>query len=294
MNAKLVNDFFGFMRERETIRLRKEAGLPWPWTEDKILQEFKFTNVKRDHDRTTYRLVNEFYEPNRDSPPDVQLFNCALYRYFGTIEFAHAVGWQTGFNPERIKAVAKARLAAGERVFTGAYVITNQGIKAPKQDVVVDIFLAGVWANREAIVAEAHKRHHWRDMIIELQKVPGFGGTGFMAKEVALDTILTSMWPGMPEDFNMWCPAGPGARRGINRLLGVDLKRPMKTDVAVTYMRGLLQSSAVYWRADFVELTLHDIQFQLCEFDKYERVRLGQGRPRSKYRPPPEGMGARV
>ena len=33
-------------------------------------------------------------------------------------------------------------------------------------------------------------------------------------------------------------------------------------------------------------LTAHDVQFCLCEFDKYERVRLGEGRPRALYKPP--------
>ena len=30
-------------------------------------------------------------------------------------------------------------------------------------------------------------------------------------------------------------------------------------------------------------IEMRDIEHSLCEFDKYERVRLGQGRPRSKY-----------
>jgi hypothetical protein len=36
---------------------------------------------------------------------------------------------------------------------------------------------------------------------------------------------------------------------------------------------------------DYENLTLMDTQNQLCEADKYERVRLGQGRPRSLYKP---------
>ena len=32
-------------------------------------------------------------------------------------------------------------------------------------------------------------------------------------------------------------------------------------------------------------LEMRDIEHCLCEFDKYERVRLGQGRPRAKYKP---------
>jgi hypothetical protein len=30
---------------------------------------------------------------------------------------------------------------------------------------------------------------------------------------------------------------------------------------------------------------MRDIEHCLCEFDKYERVRLGQGKPRAQYKP---------
>ena len=29
---------------------------------------------------------------------------------------------------------------------------------------------------------------------------------------------------------------------------------------------------------------LREIEHSLCEFDKYERIRLGQGRPKQKYK----------
>jgi len=280
-------EFYRFMRAREQIRLNREAGLPWPWTDDPILLQYKFTNVKRAHDKTTRLLREEFYERYpKDYIRKTMLYNCALFRYFGTIEFARAVGWQTGHhNPSFVRNMAKSRLKEKKRVFTGAYVITNQGIKAPKQDVVVDIFLAGLWEHADAIV-KAADTGSWRAAIEELQKVQGFGGTGFMAKEVMLDTMFTPFWPEPPHDLNTWCPAGPGARRGVNRLLGRDLKVSMKTSGALGYMLELFELSKgdAYWPSYWIELELHDIQFQLCEFDKYERVRLGQGRPRSRYR----------
>jgi hypothetical protein len=51
-------------------------------------------------------------------------------------------------------------------------------------------------------------------------------------------------------------------------------------------MISLLEASASALPAFMPELELHDIQFQLCEYDKYERVRLGQGRPKARYEPP--------
>lgn len=280
---KQAATFYAFIKKREQIRLNREADLPWPWTLDPILQKYKFTNVRRAHDRTTQLLKAEFYDRHRKAPLEVQLLNCATFRYFGTIEFARAVGWQDDFYPEVLKDTAARRLHAGERVFTGAYVITNQGIKAPKQEVVVDIFLDGIWKRATRIVAAAQGFGKWRDMIGELQKVKGFGGTGFMAKEVVLDTMFTPIWGYPPVDLNDWCPAGPGARRGINRVWGLELKTPMTDRVALGRMLTLFAVRPTYWPADWFPLELHDIQFQLCEYDKYSRVLLGQGRPRSKY-----------
>jgi len=282
-----TSDFYAFMRERELIRLRKEEGLDWPWTDDKILQTYKFTNVNREHDRTTRWMREHWTEPNKDRPLAEQLFNCAFFRYFGTIEFAEAAGWQVAFdNPVVCKQVidlAANRLKEKRRVFTGAYVITNQGISAPKQEVVCNLFLSPLWNAAPNLVELAQVSKSWEVVASELMKLQGFGGSGFMAKEVLQDAIHTPVLEGAL-DQNTWCPIGPGARRGLNRVYEYDIKgkRPFKQ--LLKELLALFGQRSFHWPSNYLELDLHMIQFQLCEFDKYERVRLGQGRPRSKYK----------
>lgn len=289
-----IASLYEFMRAREYIRLRKEAGDPWPWTEDVILQKYKFTNVHREHDRTTRQFNDEFYSQHQDSPMGVQLLNCAMFRYFGTIEFARSAGWQRTFRPGHLKNLAKVRLSEGKRVFTGAYRITTGGMPGPKHNTVVDRFLAGVWEASDDLVRIMRRTKSWEATIERLSKVRGFGGTGFMAKEVILDTMFTSIWDELPEDYNTWCPAGPGARRGINRL-----REDRATDAGMTpqfaleRMLEIFTQAPKYWPEEWPALSLHDIQFQLCEFDKYERTRLGEGRPRSRYQPPQPSGDAR-
>lgn len=140
------------MQERESIRLKKEAGAPWPWTEDPILREYKFTNVKREHDRTSRLLIEEFYKPNYNTPREQLLLNCAIARYFGTIEFMRAIGWQQDFKPSFLKKVARERMAKGERVYTGAYIVTSGNRSGPKEETVVDIFLSALWKRRSLLV----------------------------------------------------------------------------------------------------------------------------------------------
>lgn len=280
-----VEGYFAFMRERESIRLKKIAGDSFPWTEDKILQEYKFTNVKRLHDKTTQVLKTEIYDKNLDAAPELQLLNAAIFRYFGTYEFALALGFQHDFNPQHIKNLAEQRAQEKKRVFTGAYVITNQGIKAPKREVVVDYFLTGLWEKALGIVGVAQRGGSWEKVIGTLRTIQGFGGTGFMAKEVVLDTMLTNFWlNGKPKDNNTWCPCGPGARRGLNRIAGRPLTFNQKEELFLSEMVNLFAESRSHWPEDYVVLELHDIQFQLCEYDKYLRVANGEGRPRSKYK----------
>lgn len=289
--------YFRFLRERESIRLRKETGRPWPWTENPILREWKFTNVRRYHDRTTVELRNRFYEPNFHADRKDILLNCAIYRYFGTHEFATAIGWRSYEDPgfEEIKDTAFRRLGAGKRVFTGAYVITNGGIPGAKPNVVVEMYLKNFY-KRISTLAEIPELYGWQKMSMFMSSIPGFAGTGFMAKEVLLDTMLTNFWgnPMMdehgrmqsrPKDYWEWTPVGPGSLRGAARVKGLypeKLGFPATREVIME-----LTDSARHpdlWPAEWGLLAPTDIQFQLCEFDKYERVRTGEGAPRSRYR----------
>lgn len=297
MVALRAQAFYDFVNERESIRLRKEAGDFFPWTEDEILRSYKFTNVHRHHDRTSRELINRFYGPHfRDDARSV-LMNCAMFRYFGTWEFAQAVGWQDydSFDFEMIKDVAESRLADRERVFTGAYVITNQGISAPKQEVVVDYFLKDLHKKAPDLCKLAQTTQSWEKVGRQMMQINGFGGTGFMTKEILLDTTYTGFWsaeiityPGegtfsFPKDWWDWTPIGPGARRGAARVVGDDSATPISESKSSWVIKELLDFQGMLWKHSG-KLAPHDIQFQLCEFDKYERVRLGQGKPRSRYR----------
>jgi hypothetical protein len=297
--------FFDFVKEREQVRLRKEADLPFPWTEDTILQTYKFTNVRRHHDTTSKELRNRFYTPNYDGDRRTLLMNAATFRYFGTWEFAASLGW-TNFEDmnddhwEWVKELAELRLKERKRVFTGAYVITNQGISAPKQEVVVDYFLKGLQATIPEIMKVVQKTNRWEDVAEVMREVAGFGGSGFMTKEVLLDTTYTGFWETKPEyvkdgpfsfpsDWWSWTPIGPGARRGASRVCGDDEAKPLKESKAGQIIDHLYFSQDSQEELQEIidgQLAPHDIQFQLCEFDKYERVRLGQGKPRSRYHAP--------
>lgn len=276
--------FFAFMVEREKVRLRKEAGEPWPWTADKILQTYRFTNVKREHDRTTRWMRANWTGPNANRPAAEIIFNCGLFRYFGTAEFAEVLGWQHRYDPDRIIAVAEMQRQLGGKVFTGAYIIPSVGSRSAKHEAVAKLVMGPLWNASEELATIARTTKSWAAVGQHLRKLPGFGGTGFMAKELLQDVMQTPVLHDAI-DRNSWCPLGPGARRGLNRVHDRVRDRQIPESVLLSELTMLFALAVASMPQFMPPLELHDIQFQLCEFDKYERVRLGQGRPKAKYQP---------
>lgn len=290
------DDFYKYLQLRETVRIKKEVlkEAP-PWSDDYALNNFKFTNVKRINDRTTRHFAN-IYQEHARAPDREGLYNAALYRYFGTMGWADAVGWMNGHDIKWMHTrFHDLTHHAGENAFTGAYVITNGGRSEPKQEVVFS-YLAQLWVDAPTVVAEIEATRKWEAGYELLRRLPGFGGSGFMAKEVLQDYLI---WLGYRNDeydmdpveeyitdFWSFTPIGPGARRGLNRLAGRALGAPVRFSKLLAEVTALRSVVSPRFREEFgVRLSAHDIQFCLCEFDKYERLRLGEGQPKSRYYP---------
>ena len=281
-----IERFCYWINERHSIYQRRLSGAPPPWTDDPILQEYKFTNPFRENDRVTVWMRQNWTKPNSNRLHGEIIFNCCLFRMVGTSEFADVHGWVEEFNPEYTKSLIEERLKQGLRTFTGAYIITNQGLKAPKSEVVVDHFLSPIWENKEALAQIAAETQSLEKVHEALAAYKGWGGGGFMSYEVVTDLNYTPVLSSA-KDRNSWANAGPGAIRGLNRILGNPLKKGMTQAVANDFMRKLLSTAPFYTmpHVPLDQVDMRTIEHSLCEWDKYERVRLGQGKPRSIYPP---------
>jgi hypothetical protein len=63
-----VESFFNYCIERENIRIKRERGEAFPWSEDKIFQKGRFLNVFREDDRVSKSIIN-FAKPLTDDLP---------------------------------------------------------------------------------------------------------------------------------------------------------------------------------------------------------------------------------
>lgn len=118
---------YEWMKDRYAIHVKKDLQrLPAPWTNNPILRQVKFCNVRREHDRQSLNLINNIVK-HRDLSLADKMFNCVLFRMFNMWEPIQALG-----GPWTIKEFANTDLelaretlknfeAQGGKVFTNAF-----------------------------------------------------------------------------------------------------------------------------------------------------------------------------
>tara|TARA_R110000782_G_scaffold73625_2_gene147359 strand:+ start:51 stop:881 length:831 start_codon:yes stop_codon:yes gene_type:complete len=269
--------FFDFLNERHLIYLKKLRGENHPWTDDPILYKYKFTNVFRENDRTTVWFRENVREPMR-LEPEVGLATI-IFRWFNLINSGQILLEEDLYRNWDSKHCYEV-LEKENQWVTGAYIIkTPNGMNK----------LEGVCYCIDQIVNDGNKfmdsiyeaRHSLQKLWEVLMPYPFMGP--FMAYEVVTDWRHT--WVGeTAEDIMTWGNPGPGAKRGLNRIHGRPVDKNIKSIINIQEMQELLDISPEWLHGQVPNLEMRDIEHTLCEFDKYERVRNGEGKPRSIYK----------
>ena len=63
-----VQSFFDYCKKREAVRVKRESGETYPWTDDPILQKGRFLNVFREDDKVSKSII-KFAEPAKEDLP---------------------------------------------------------------------------------------------------------------------------------------------------------------------------------------------------------------------------------
>lgn len=162
---------------------------------------------------------------------------------------------------------------------------------------------------------ETNEPLHLETAVAWLERLPFIGH--FTAYEIVTDLRHTALLDRAP-DIMTWANPGPGCRRGIKRVVGGDKRAYIGNDAQILdRMREVLEASRSvdYWpqpdklngepaytaggaaanhlaeiyhgplgfaqgENDWPAWEMRDVEHTLCEYDKMERARLGEGRPR--------------
>lgn len=286
-----LKQYFNFIKERHAIYIRRNRGDEYPWTEDPILCSYKFTNIFRELDTGTIHCRRAIREPYAD---DKELFfNIASYRLYNYIETQREIGYLRDYSPVQMMQKMYARRERGDRIFTGAHMITGT-LGGDKIQQVFGLCIGELWKYRREL--EPKPDDTLESAFNRLNgSLPGYGP--FISYEVISDLRWTRYLEDT-DDIMTWANPGPGCMRGINRVLGnpVYQKHDRNKDKSnyptrgeyIKIMQYLLRASnnMTYLPSWVPALEMRDIEHSLCEFDKYMRAKTGQGRPRSRYKPP--------
>lgn len=314
MATETQERFFAYARERHRVYLARERGDPPPWTYDPILRQYRFTCVFRELDRTTLWFRDNVREKLRAEPEC--LLATVFFRWFNRITTGEVLFNQLQFPLESVATTAwqqfklfgdtsHARSALLASYPDGPWVTGSYMIRSPNDMTKLDGILhlcAEFWKMTVHGVGwrqtAQHMLDHPGEVTMEgftrwLQQTPGQGP--FLAYEVACDLQHTDLLCRAP-DIMTWANVGPGALRGLNRIHGRINPNPRKPShkyrtnlseaQALDEMRELLSMSRIEgnWLQAWGVWDMRTVEHNLCESDKHNRVRLGEGTPRQLFR----------
>lgn len=279
-----MSELIYWITERERMRLLREGGVKAPWSQDEIMNNTRFCNVRREDDKVT-RWVRQNWSGWAHHKN--YTLAMALARYINWIPSLEKIPFPEQWDPENLKRNLHEWMQQGHQVFGPAYIISTNGRAMSKIDYVVDEVLdqlnthaqTAPWENRQIrIMCSLEEACGW------LLKQNGIGS--FMAGQIIADLKNTVGHPltNAPDWFT-WCAPGPGSKRGLNRLYGLDKDAPLRDSLFLARIWALYDplNGALEQNMFPIGLHMQDIQNCLCEFDKYIRVKEG-GRAKSSYR----------
>jgi hypothetical protein len=259
-----------------------------------VLDKYKFTNIHRCDDRVSQWVIDKLITPYLERsdlwftlliarlinwPPTLQalldkkVIPCTPQEFDADM-FEHTL--------ERIKN-------DGKKVYSGAYMLypTKMEPGGNKSKAVAKYIIGSAVENAESIdntLWVAGEAPTIERFVAELSKC--FGISTFIAGQVAADLTYAPGHLDSAEDLYSYAPVGPGSSRGLNYLLG---KSPYATWKQKEFNAELsIVFSEIVDKLEIIDMTLHDVQNCMCEFSKYCRAVLSEGKPKTNYQPETE------
>jgi len=271
----VFDTYWKFATERQQIFFNRFYGRPRPWTDDPILDRYKFTNAYRASDRVSQYLIREVIYRGSQAPREL-FFRIILFKFFNLVEtwerLEAAFGELTAkeFDPAKYDAVLTEAIDAGATLYSGAYIMPS-GDARWRQDRKHRMHLRLLEYMLSLRLPERTESARSMKEVFELLKsVPTIGD--FLAYQFSTDLNYS---PLTTFDECEFVVPGPGAKSGIRKCFSTlggltesDLIRFVKDRQEDEFGLRALHFRDLWGRS----LQLIDCQNLFCEVDKYSRV----------------------
>ncbi len=301
MNSDTAAAFFEFIFNRQLVWYRRNVlQQPAPWSDDKILQTFKFCNVYRELDAGTQAI--RLYITKPDYSAEQKIFNIIAYRFFNrrdTIEnlFGGMLDPQH-FDFKKLEKCFDEKKREGN-IFSNAYLITAHAVcdyRPHDKHIQILQMLDNLRPQLTAIRQKLQTSSPQQGLKIIEENVPLAGP--FLAGQILLD--ITYAGDIVNYSSNDFLIVGPGAHWGLNIIWERKLSKK-EADEACRFLHhkqpqafeNLKKATGKDWRTicwnnpsypNFPYLSLHDVQNSLCEFRKYWRLKNNESAKKRYYK----------
>ena len=267
-------DLAHWINERYAIKLRRDQGLPAPWTGDPTMSSVRFCNVHREDDKVT-RWLTVNWRPKYNA-----VWQIMLARLINNIPTLGLLLPFADAELDTIRALLKTRRSNHLPIFGNAYTVSTNGRSMDKVDYITDHV---VKPSKDRWPAEWPSGSTLEGACIQLCTLNGV--STFMAGQIIADLKNTQGHPLLAApDWATWAAPGPGSLRGLEAYFG----RPVRP-AGFTAALAQCYAEVSPLIADYVPpIHMQDFQNCLCEFSKYVRVKEG-GHARNRYTPPAAG-----
>lgn len=268
--------YWKFAAERQEVFYRRLDGAAGPWTEDRVIGKYKFTNAYRASDRVSQYLIrNVIYTENYFTPED-QCFRILLFKMFNKIEtweyIRAAVGEITykSYNYEVYNQLLMKKLRDGEKIYSAAYIMpsgkSSFGCEKKHQNHLKLL----EYMMQSGISRQIARTKTLKELYEVLLNYPTLGA--FLAFQFAIDINYSALCDYSEMSYII---AGPGAKNGIQKCFG-DTRQYTYEDIIKLvaerqneeFEKRGLRFKNLFGR----KLQLIDCQNLFCETDKYARV----------------------
>jgi|AntDryMetagUQ889_1029465.scaffolds.fasta_scaffold04033_2 hypothetical protein len=268
--------YWSFASERQAAFERRVAGRPFPWTEDPILQEYKFCNVYRAADRVSQYMIREVCYHSEPCSPEDRIFQIIAFRTFSKIDTWTEVRNFLGHYPTLSdlidegfrKALDHVRIQNGG-LYTGAFILCannayGQSLKHLNHvELFRHMFLQDALSEQILTASSLHQIYEL------LHGYPLMGD--FMSYQIVIDLNYSDLIDFSENEFTK---PGPGALRGISKVFE-NLGNYTPTDIIhwmVDHQEAAFESLSLPFNGLWGR-RLHAIDCQglFCETDKYCR-----------------------
>lgn len=300
MNATSLELFVHWIEERYKVHIKKDVKHdPQPWTNDRIIENYRFTNVRREQDRQTKYLIDNIVNNNKLTLEE-KIVNCTMFRYWNLWDTMKLLGgpWgkkeiidQSAHRQALIKYTHIIAENPRHGFFTKAFFTSGakMGVRAyfDEPNMVLGVFNLAKYMYEKDIPKMCLECENQLDVFMTLNELPGIAN--FLGYQIFVDLTYIPEFPFSENEFTI---AGPGCKKGLKRLIvNPDGLNP---EECVFWLRDNIEKIAPQFKpmnfmTDLPEeerhLTVMSLENCLCEFSKYIRAVNKEGRPKQKYIP---------